>query len=213
MNGNNQIHKAFKVSLRGTRAFHIIVLLLVGLAAFLGILLVSLSDHLEYESLYAGMMLQSKAPGAELSLLSPKTSYRAGEIFDVTVLLSSLRQETVGVDVQLQYDPEFLQLEVADSSAAAANRYLIKDNAIFDQFPGLNANTKQGLITFSSLKENNGTVTEGGIVAGLRFRALKQGETEIKFVAKRKSTTDTNVNTKKGKDILVAVNNLQLTLE
>jgi hypothetical protein len=206
---NNQLHKHFKLSRKGTTAFHVIILVVVGLAAVGIVLFLGLSARLEEESFSSGILFNSKAPGAELSVVAPKTKYKQGETFVSTVLLSTDGKGVVGVDVQMEYDPSFLELVNVQTGIGG---YLVTKNSVFDDFLGFESRPKDGFLTFSALKRPTEEYNGSGEVASLAFRTLKKGNAGIRFVSRPKATVDSNVTSMQGKDILGEVSNLEIEI-
>ena len=134
-------------------------------------------------------------PG-RLSFSLEKENFNVGETFLAKVLVDPGQKKTVGADVVLEYDPNFLELIEEDG------KFVDFSESIFDLFPVGRYDSTTGEIRFSALiSAHQPALGGGGIVGTLKFKALKQGDTELSFVYEFRSTTDSNI-AFKGKDIL-----------
>lgn len=147
-----------------------------------------------------------------LALQATRTEVSPGEIFGVSVLLTSDVIVT-GVDVVLQYDPTILALEPRDPAASAsADRYLGTALSVLDLFPYAEITKSSETSTsffFSALAKPLRNFRGQGEVASLRFRALKAGETAVSFLFQPGASSDSNV-ASQGQDILTAVHDLTI---
>lgn len=207
---NEQEHKHFRLSRSGTRGFHLAIIVILGLAAIGIVIILGLRARLDEESAAAGTMFSNKVSGAQLSVVAPKTKYKVGETFPATIMVSTDDKEVIGVDVQLQFDPAFFE---PVKTASAVSGYLVTKDSVFDSFPGFIVNPKQGSLSFSAIKNPTETFKGNGKVAATSFKVLKKGVARLEFVVKPKQTTDTNVTTAEGRDILGQANSLEITVE
>jgi hypothetical protein len=133
-----------------------------------------------------------------LSLLSPTSYYKPGDVFDVQVLLTT-KQEVYGVDAFINYDPAFLEVvevPVGDS--------------VFDDYPG--SFKGNGVVAFSAGIRGGGEPFSGlGTVGAVRFKTLQEGKTSLTIQHELGNTRDSNVATAEG-DILESVKGLDLTI-
>jgi hypothetical protein len=200
-------------SVAQARVFHVVLIIIVGIAAVLGVVFISLHARLNEEGSTIGSFFTSKKPGAQLSLVADQRLYKVNDTFEVDVVLSTSDQEIMGTDVQLSYNPKVLRLEMAGSSADPGMRYLDTKHSVFSSFLGVESDSNSGLFKFSALMNPGERLARGGEVVTLKFKAVGKGNADLKFVYEPKNTTDTNVAASSGKDVLNDVNTIRISVE
>lgn len=134
-----------------------------------------------------------------LSLLSPTSYYKPGDVFDVQVLLIT-KQEVDGVDVFLNYDPTLLEVVAFPVGDSVFDDYLIGPA------------TPPGLVSFSAGTKPLGEKFSGlGTVGAITFKALVEGQASLSLQYEAGNTRDSNV-VVGGSDILESVKGLDLTI-
>lgn len=212
-------YKTFVLTSKGTHIFRLVLVILVGLGAVVGVVLLALHSRVDEDRNQAGVPIDVPpiTRGSMLSLVSDKQAYKVGEEFDVDLTLYSREIEVVGMDAQLNYDPSAVRPEPLNASAKdPATKYLSTAGSVFDTFLGFAIDSNKGLITLSALvSPGSGKYAANGTVAKLRFKALKAGQTSVSFKFEKNSTTDTNVarTAGNGGDALDRVKNLDLTIQ
>lgn len=151
----------------------------------------------------ASLPIRPKERG-EIQLLSSKKNYQVGEMIPLTIRVSTGGQPTFGTDLILRFDPKILE---ASSSA-------IKPGNIYSEYPLVNVNPKNGIISISGITRVGQTGFEGvGVLATLNLKAKKAGVTTLSVDFKPGSTADSNIiEAKTVKDILRRVQNLELVI-
>lgn len=138
-----------------------------------------------------------------LSMAASQREIAQGDEFLVNVILDTSEFQADGVDVVLNYNPQYLEFKKIDYS-----------DSVFSTFPPYSVIKGGGRISFSALSPAGQTFQGKGKVAAISFQALKQGESEIYFDFQPDSAFDSNVALHgKGKDILEKVDNLKILIE
>jgi hypothetical protein len=123
--------------------------------------------------------------GAQLSLVPDKTSYKKGEIVEIDVKLFTGSYDTTSTDLVAKYDPTYLQVSGKDFAQVGE---------IYSEFPAVQIDEKNGLVGLSGFTlPNKNTFTGVGTFAKLRFKALKDGQTQVVIDYQPKLTSDSNV--------------------
>jgi hypothetical protein len=210
----NQGHKSFSYSRKGTKLFHIVLIVIIGIAAVLGVVFLTLHARLNEEGSTFGSFFSSKKPGAQLALASERNVRKVGEMFEVDIVLAIHEQEVVGTDIQLSYNPSVLKVEMVQSKGGTPEqKYLQTEHSIFKNFIGYESNEREGRISFAAMANPGEKMSSGGEVATIKFKTVGKGRAELKFIYEPKVTTDTNVAADNGTDVLNGVDNLRLTVE
>jgi len=145
--------------------------------------------------------LPLKEKQAVLSLFCERKEFKLGEKIEIQVMVDSGGYKTNGVDVVLNFDPQYLKFEKLDYS-----------ESLFKTFPPYLVEKEK--IRFSALSLPQESFEGKGKVATLFFKTLKKGETKISFDFQPHSTTDSNIALYgKGKDVLQKVNNLSISIK
>lgn len=202
------------ISRTKTRGFHIAILVILGVAGIFAIILLGARGNLDIEEGNVGFNDNPKSDLATLSLTSEKKAYAVGDEFTVDTYLFTAEKEVVGMDANILYDPEFLQLLMMDSTKKTNfEKYLTRNEDIFQLFPEISFDTAKGELKFSALSDFDRKFNGSGTVATMKFKALKAGQTQIKFDFTEGKTTDSNVSSVKGQDALGRVSNLDLNIK
>lgn len=142
---------------------------------------------------------------ASMQLISAKKEVNVGEIIPVKIGIWTGGNITSGTDLIMRFDPKVLEVGPAN---------FIKGK-IYDDYPIINIDNKEGLIRISGItaigKRGFGGIGEFGEVS---FKSISKGKTAITIDFKANSTDDTNVTSSlDSKDVLGGVSNLNLTVK
>jgi len=149
--------------------------------------------------------LTKKPVVASLTLTKGATSYKVGDSFEVGVTLDTQGNKTVGTDLVISYDKD--KLEVVDAEAAKEG-IQIKGGSLYDTVATNKAIKKEGKIYFAAIASPGKPEFSGkGVLATIKFKAVKAGEALVQADHKIGSTIDSNVVTAAQKDILTRVEN------
>lgn len=117
-------------------------------------------------------------------LSSSKLNYSVGDQVPVDIYLSTGGYSTIGTDLVINYDPNFLE---ADEQSFVRGR-------IYQDYLGINIDNKKGVIVVSGIVNiNSGGFNGTGKFGTLNLRAKSQGNTKVSFDFKKGETIDTNV--------------------
>lgn len=146
-----------------------------------------------------------KVSDAQISLLSDKKVYKAGERVIVNIKLFTSGHSVSGTDLSLTYDPKILQ---ASASAFLRGR-------IFADYPQINIDNINGLISISGVAGLNKKYFNGsGNFGTINFVARTPGQISLNIQFTKGSTTDTNVfDASSNQDVLGQVSNLQIVIQ
>lgn len=130
-------------------------------------------------------------------MVSPANgSFTVGDIVPIDVLLDTKGVSVSQVDFKLKYDPEYLQVQDSDSVRPGLQ---IKDGDLFEVLLSTSpVDANNGVIQYSKIALTDSkyyqTSTQPGKVATINFKAIKSGDTTIKFdTAKVGATEPTKV--------------------
>lgn len=141
--------------------------------------------------------------GGKISLNIPKTSFALNEVVSVNVMVESGGHDLNGVDLIIRYDPK--TLEASAGGIAKGN--------IFDEYPLKSVDSKKGLIAISGISSLKSSFKGTGLFATINIKAKVPGKTALTIDFVKGSTSDSNlVEAGSARDILEAVNNLELTV-
>lgn len=145
----------------------------------------------------------SQPPPSDFMLyLSPgKSSFYAGDIFPVDIMLNTKGRPIDGVDVVLSYNQAIL--EVMDKDAIKQGVQILAD-ALMLNTPRNEA--VNGSIYFAQTTSPGSTFSGSGVLATVYFRVKTTGTTQVSFSFTNGRTSDSNVSLA-GADILDAVSN------
>lgn len=120
---------------------------------------------------------------ASLELLPAAITIKRNLPFNVNVYAESATDSVSGIDIQITYDPAFIQPEMDN-----AGKYMVKSPADFSKF---DVNVKnQGRLSISAVKDNlKNTNPLTGIFSTITFRPLKEGTTAISIVCSGEQTS------------------------
>lgn len=187
----------------------IIIVVAAFLAGMISVLVFDFGTDLELLQPNTG----TSNKNASLDLNTPNPDITQGSVFPVEVLLQS-GLPTTGVDVALQYDPEYLELTRHDNeSPGSPLSYLDTTFSVFDIFPYADVKPAKdfSIFSFSALAKPLKKFKGSGVVASLDFKALKRGDTVITVISEPGGATDSNV-AFAGKDILNHAGSLRVRI-
>lgn len=128
-----------------------------------------------------------------LLMVSPANgTFTVGAIIPVDVLLDTKGVSVSQVDFKLKYDPEYLEVQDSDSTRTGLQ---IKDGDLFEVLLSTApVDTAKGIVQYSkiALSDNKYYQTSGqpGKVATINFKALKEGDTSLKFDTTKVGATE-----------------------
>ncbi|MBI2334934.1 hypothetical protein HYU96_04005 [Candidatus Daviesbacteria bacterium] len=180
------------------------------------IIFVILGAALLIEIIYAVWVLNTPAPvpppetvslpkTVSLSLYSPRSEFKKGEVVSVTVNLDTGTHETEGADLLLSFDPKVLE-----ATAGA-----VLKGVIYPEYPQTRIDQKTGSIAISGISGLIGKTFQGsGVFATVNFKAKAVGQATLSIKFTPGQTNDSNVvEALSGNDILENVSDLTLTLQ
>lgn len=138
----------------------------------------------------------------KIILTAEKSSFNVGEEIPVEIKISTGGHTVVGVDIVLQYDPKkFSSAEVEKGN-------------IFDDYPGVDIDTKNGVILISgAINSDAGGFNGTSEFATVNLKAKEKGQTTLSLDYKSGITTDSNIiESASSKDVLGEVYNLNLDI-
>lgn len=143
--------------------------------------------------------------GARIQLVSSKIEAKTGELIPVTVKISTGGYTIIGTDLVMRFDPSVLE--------ASANSF-VRGN-IYNEFPQINIDSKNGVIRISGIAANiTGGFNGGGNLGVINFKAKKTGTAKLIIDFKKGVTSDSNmIRAQASEDILASVSNLSLTIK
>jgi len=133
-----------------------------------------------------------KAVGASLSIYPQTGTFTVGNTFDVSVFLNTGGENINAVKVDLEFDPEKLQVITPAKGLSAVGIWV---------FPPSFSNTK-GTINLSGGFLGKGLNTSEGLISVIVFEVISPGETEVRFL----DSSQVLVGEEEGVDILTSVN-------
>jgi len=141
------------------------------------------------------------AAGSSLEFSPSQISPRKGDQAKVSVKLNSSGAEVVGVDIFLKYDPS--KIKIVD----------VVNLGVFPLQPAEKIDSALGEVQ-TAFSNNYGTyVTQEVTLAEIVLEAVGEtGTTELTFDFREGKTTDTNVVSRDGRDMLSSVNSLAVTV-
>lgn len=141
---------------------------------------------------------------AKISLSTSKTNLRVGEIVPVAVVVDTGEKAVSGADLIIHFD-----LNVLEASGDA----IIKGK-IFDEYPLVSVDAKNGLISISGVSSLNKNFKGSGQFALINFKAKAPGKTSLTVDFKKGSTTASNlVDASTSQNVLDNVDNLELEIQ
>jgi len=135
---------------------------------------------------------QSADAQAVLMVSPADSTFSVGDSIPIDVLLDTKGASVSQVDFRLKYDPAFLEVQDSDTTRAGLQ---IKDGDLFEVLLSTApVDTQNGVIQYSkiALSDNKYYTTSGqpGKVATINFKALKEGETTLKFDTTKVGATE-----------------------
>ncbi len=194
--------------------FHVTLFIVIALLSALGLYLFIVIAEQDTSSMQGA---PTNDTVASLRLVADKPAYAVGDEVFVTALLSTNRR-TSGVDIVIQFDPDYLELihgtaTALGLSSPAAVYFAEARPPIYENFPYAKLERQGEMMTFSfsAITKPLETFKGGGPVATLRFKALKPGVTVIDIISDEKRPQDSNV-AFEGRDILTEVEGVSITV-
>lgn len=177
---------------------HLVILIFI--LVILGEIFFGLKDVV---SPISGVTNHNPISGGTIVLHSEKTNYEVNEKIDVQVKVSTGGHSTDGVDLVLNYDPNYLELD---------RESFFKKGLIYPDYPFVDV--ENNTISISAISSTGGGTFNGvGNFGTLEFRAKKAGNIKLSLEANKDSTSDTNITeTGSALDILEAVSSLELSI-
>lgn len=166
-----------------------IALLLVGLALFVGAGITVIQER-------DNTSVTADQPVGTASIKVGSTTAKVGETVSVDIILNTgsnpVNNQTLGVDVDLAFDPAVLSVVDADSEADGIQ---LKPGELFDFIPANRVNNNLGTISFSASQQptNDPVVADNQVLATIDFKAVKVGRSTLKFDFTAGALDDTNV--------------------
>lgn len=128
--------------------------------------------------------------------------YKVGDKILVSVNISSGGNGILGADLVLHFDP----------AVFSVSKDSIVTGKIFSNYPLVDINQKTGVIRISGISEEKSGFNSEGNFANVAFTAKLKGSTTISITYKDGETTDSNLVSMQGVDVLKKVNNLKLEI-
>lgn len=140
-----------------------------------------------------------------VALTTDQPSYLVGDQIPVTIKLSTGGYNSVGADLVLKYDPNFLEAKETD---------FFEQGETYQDYPGTSLDKKNGMIFISGIVlSDRGGFNGTGIFGRLKFVAKKQGLTLVKVEFQADSTTDSNIiDTVSAKDVLAQAIDVEINI-
>ena len=111
-----------------------------------------------------------------MKLRLPVKSIKAGQIFSIDILMDTKNSDIVVASAFLRYNPESLKLVEANDEDSVLTMAMVKEKK-----PG-ELNLVRGIPGDADYTDkDDGYNGSQGILASLKFKALKKGKTELKF--------------------------------
>ena len=147
----------------------------------------------------------SPISGAQIFLLSSKTTYKIGDQIPITVKISTGGHITSGTDLVLRFDPKALE-----ASPTAFTR-----GKVYSDYPLVSIDSKAGVVRISGVastaKGAFGGIGEFGVI---NFKARSVGESALTIDFEPNLTSESNViDSETIKDVLETVYNLKVTIQ
>jgi len=158
------------------------------------------------------LFLPGLTHAATLSLSPSSGSYSLGQIFTVNILLNTQGAAIVAVDIMhLNYNPAYLEVQDENSGTSGVQ---ILPGSLMPNTAVNSVDVVNGRITFaqSVLTPDTFTNSTGQTLASVRFRVLQIGTQPVTFNYTAASTTDCNIASYDGLDLLTSVTNGSYTL-
>ena len=112
------------------------------------------------------------AKGASLSIFPQSGSFTVGNTFDISVFMNTGGDNVNAVKVDLQFDPEILQVVTPSKGLSAVEGWI---------FPPSFSN-KKGIVTFQGGFSAQGINTSEGLISIIVFEAISSGRTIVDFL-------------------------------
>ncbi len=140
----------------------------------------------------------------KISLTTPKTTYKVNENIPVSVVVDTGGRLLDGVDLIAHFDPKIL----------TATPGAIIRGQIFDEYPLVSVDVKNGLFLVSGINIMENSYRGTASFAVLNLKAKAPGKTQLTVDFQKGLTSDSNlVEAGTSKDVLEIVNNLELNIQ
>lgn len=172
--------------------------------------------------------IRSRASSGEKASLNfpPAVNANLFQIFDVPIVFSTDGAEVIGVDLAFSFDPEYL--EIVDIVPLPQNSslkfFLPQDyNGLFDKQKVLDGAYENNIIRFGAISYSpksgntnipafNGDLPFESPLVVIRFKAIKQGSTNLNFSFNPGLTSESTLITSSLQNTLARVNNAVITI-
>lgn len=143
-------------------------------------------------------------PG-EVSLISNKQNYKVGDDVAVAIRVSTGGHATVGTDISIKYDPNYL---------SAPTRANFLRGQIYQDYPIINVDNNLGVVKISGIDSPGQSGFSGiGVMGELIFTAKKTGQSSVTIDYQKGATNKSNIiENKTAKNILENVYNLNVNI-
>lgn len=186
---------------------YLIGLILALLAAFVFIQIIKLAGVFTHPKL-TNLNVNTLVPLSlgRIALSSPSQKYQLGQTIPVKVKIFTGGRTIQGVDLNLSYDPNLLEL--------TGPAYFQKGQ-IFSEYPITSIDKAKGVVRISGIASIAQIGYNGvGYFGTLNFTAKNRGTPKVVLEFKPNTTTDTNmIEYGSGQDILDSVNELLLNID
>lgn len=175
--------------------------------ALLGIILV-IELYFAFKTFSSPITLLRKvAPitSGKISLIAKQNTFKVGDIVPVLVRISTGGHSTIGTDISVKFDPNFLE------ASGSAN---FKRGSTYRDYLNIKIDGTAGTIKVSGISSAKSTGFNGiGEFGGITFRALRSGKTTVALEYQPNQTILSNI-TEAGtsKNVLGEVYNLNLNI-
>src|SRR3989338_4885907 len=116
-----------------------------------------------------------KTMAAVLTLSPSSSALEAGTLLNIDIILDTQLQPIDGIDINaLNYDPVFLELQDQNLLVSGAQ---ILPGSLMSATIYNNANISTGKIVFSQITAGGQTFNGQGVLASVKFKASKAGQT------------------------------------
>lgn len=149
--------------------------------------------------------IPSLVSAASLSVSPTSQAVKTGETFKVTIRLDTQGASIDGVDIRyLNFNPAMLQ--VVDANASSNGVQIAAGNLMTSTLLN-NVDNASGKISLSQVVTVGSKYKGAGTLATVTFKAVGSGTASLTFNHTPQTTTDSNVATDNGKDVLTTVIN------
>jgi len=135
---------------------------------------------------------KAKAQGSASFSLSPSSGTITSQNFDVNVMINTGGSGTDGSDIQIKYDPNFLDVVDQNSSVSGVQ---IKTGSLYPTYLGNSVDETNGIIRLSGISQVGGIPYNGsGVFATITFKGHAQTSATAVQFNYQPGRTDDNTN-------------------